>query len=180
MKETVREIEVEVLPKDGGPAHSESKLDDPLIEFIARLMDSAFKIPGTEIRFGLDPLMGLIPGLGSSISAFISLFLIVRSAQYRVPNSVLARMALNVLINAGLDSIPVLGDTLSVFFRSNALNYELLRKYANPATPASSSSRRRGTLLIVLIIAVAVPVLLLAVTGFLFLAAKLTSWVNGK
>ena len=133
----VREIEadVEVLP---GETRAGTKLgDDPFIALVARLMDEVFVIPGTNIRFGLDPLIGLLPGFGPAASAAVSLVLVALSARLRVPKIVLARMAVNVLLNAGLDAVPVVGDVLSIFFRSNTRNCELLRQHAGTAQPAS-------------------------------------------
>ena len=133
----VREVEadVEVLPRE---TRTDTKLgDDPFIALVARLMDEAFVIPGTNIRFGLDPVIGLLPGLGGTASAMVSLALIAMSARLRVPKVVLARMAANVVINAGLDALPVVGDVLTIFFRSNTRNHELLRKHAGTAQPAS-------------------------------------------
>ncbi len=129
----VREIspEVEVLPREK-PA-GRTIADDPFIALVARLMDEIFVIPGTKIRFGLDPLISLLPGLGATASAAVSLALIALSSRRRVPKIILTRMALNVLLNAGLDAVPVVGDALSIFFRSNARNYELLRKHAGTA-----------------------------------------------
>jgi hypothetical protein len=124
-----REVEFEVLGKD---APQPGPNDDPLIAFIARLMDNAFVIPGTNIRFGLDPIIGLIPALGATATSLVSVVLIALSARRGVPKIVLARMAANVLINAAIDSVPVLGDIGSIFYRSNARNYELLRKHAGP------------------------------------------------
>jgi hypothetical protein len=125
-----REVEFEVLGKD---APESGPNDDPLIALIAKLMDTAFIIPGTNIRFGLDPILGLIPALGATASAFVSIVLIALSSRRGVPKIVLARMASNVLINAAIDSVPVVGDILSIFYRSNARNYELLRKHAGTA-----------------------------------------------
>ncbi|HEV7403218.1 MAG TPA: DUF4112 domain-containing protein [Chthoniobacteraceae bacterium] len=129
----VREIEVdEVLPKGTGPAPGPGARpgDDLVAALVAKIMDSLFKIPGTNISVGLDPLIGLIPGAGSPISAFVSLMMLARSARNGVPNLILARMALNVAINAMLDAIPVVGDAASIFYRSNARNYELMLKHA--------------------------------------------------
>ena len=122
-----REVEFEVLGKD---APKGGLNDDPFIALIARLMDDIFVIPGTNIRFGLDPIIGLIPALGATASSFVSIVLIALSARRGVPKVVLARMAVNVLANATIDSVPVLGDMASVFYRSNTRNYELLRKHA--------------------------------------------------
>jgi len=125
-----REVEFEVLGKDQPGMDAK---DDPFIALIAQMMDSAFVIPGTNIRFGLDPIIGLIPALGATATSFVSLAMIALSARRGVPKVVLARMAANVLINAAIDSVPILGDVGSVFFRSNARNYELLRKHAGAA-----------------------------------------------
>ena len=137
----VREVEaeVEVLPRE---IPASAKLgDDPFIALIARLMDEVFVIPGTNIRFGLDPLIGLLPGLGPVATSAISLGLIGLSARLRVPKVVLARMAVNVLLNAGLEAIPLVGDALSIFFRSNTRNHELLRRHAGTARPTSRGDR---------------------------------------
>ena len=125
MSKLAREVEFEVLGKEKKRAN-----DDPFIAAVARLMDEIFVIPGTNIRFGLDPIIGLLPAFGATASSAISLILIALSARRGVPKIVLARMAVNVLVNAGFDAIPIVGDALSIFFRSNTKNYELLRKHA--------------------------------------------------
>ena len=132
-----REVEFEVLGKDAPQSAGGRLKDDPFIALMARLMDSVFTIPGTNIRFGLDPIIGLLPGLGTAASSAVSLVLIALSARRGVPKIVLSRMAVNVLINAAIDSVPVLGDILSIFFRSNARNYELLQKHAGFARPST-------------------------------------------
>jgi hypothetical protein len=138
-----REIEVEVIPPGAqappprasaaprGSAESHPVgADDPFLAFMAQILDTAFTIPGTKIRFGFDPIIGLLPGVGDTAMALTSLMLIWRSARHGLPRIVLARMALNVLINAAVGAIPVGGDIFSIFFRSNAMNYELFRKHA--------------------------------------------------
>jgi hypothetical protein len=137
-----REVDFEVLPKNPPPPRrtpgTADPSADPLVALIARIMDSIFTIPGTKVKFGLDPLIGLIPGFGSGASAFVSLLLIARSATHGVPNHILARMTLNVLINAILDAVPVVGDALSIFYRSNAKNYELLQRHAGTRKKATA------------------------------------------
>ena len=131
-----REVEFEVLGKEKPGMNVK---DDPFIALIAQLMDSAFVIPGTNIRFGLDPIIGLTPALGATATSFVSLAMIALCVRRGVPKVVLARMAANVLINAAIDSVPILGDVGSVFFRSNARNYELLRKHAGAARTSTAS-----------------------------------------
>jgi hypothetical protein len=126
MKPTIRSVETEVLP----PEQTAFERDERLIGFIAKLMDTAFVIPGTKIRFGLDPIIGLLPGVGDAADAVISSVLLSRGIRYGVPKIVLIRMALNVAINAAGGSIPVIGDAFSVWFKSNAMNYDLLRRHA--------------------------------------------------
>lgn len=136
-----RDVDFEVLPKNAPPRAGGARVpgrgDDPLVALISRVMDSIFTVPGTGIKFGLDPLIGLIPGFGSGASALVSLLLIARSATQGVPTHILARMVGNVLVNAILDAIPVAGDALSVFYRSNAKNYELLQKHAGTRKAAT-------------------------------------------
>jgi Domain of unknown function (DUF4112) len=132
-------VDVEVIPPPrkrpvGGQSTSEF---DSLIGFMSRLMDSLFRVPGTRVRFGLDPLVGLIPIVGSQLSACVSAALLFRSVQHRLPKIVLARMGLNIAINAVLDAVPFVGDFLSIFFKSNDLNYALLKRYAGQGKPVT-------------------------------------------
>lgn len=127
-----REVDVEVVADEPQPPSGANRRlgEDPFIAFVSKMMDTAFSIPGTNIRFGLDPIIGLLPGLGDTAGAVISTVLIFQSARYGVPRVIVGRMALNVLLNTVLGAMPVVGDAFSVFFKSNARNYELLRKHA--------------------------------------------------
>lgn len=125
-------IEVEVVSA-GGRDEPTRENPDPLFALVAKLMDNIFVIPGTGIRFGLDPLIGLIPGLGDGSSALISALLIVRGAKAGLPRIVLTRMALNVLLNTFCGAIPIVGDAFSVWFKSNQLNYALYQKHLQQA-----------------------------------------------
>ncbi len=132
MSKPARDVEFEVLGKE------KRANDDPFIAAVARLMDEMFVIPGTKIQFGLDPILSLLPAFGATASSAVSLILIALSARRGVPKIVLARMAGNVLVNAAFDAIPVVGDALSIFFRSNAKNYELLQKHARTARASTT------------------------------------------
>ena len=127
------------LSKDGLPVGG--RVDDPLVAMLAKLLDSVFRIPGTNVRFGLDPIIAMIPGMGSPIASAASLVLIARSAQYQVPRIIIARMGLNVIINALLDAIPVIGGPLSLFYRSNAKNHALLQKHAGTQQAVSGGDK---------------------------------------
>jgi hypothetical protein len=123
----------------------------------ARIFDSAFRIPGTQITFGIDPLLGLFPGIGDLASPVFSLFLLWHGARLRVPKVVLARMVLNVLIDAGVGAIPVLGDLFDFAWKANGWNLALLEKHAMPGQRASSGD----WLFVILCCAVVVVVALL-------------------
>src|SRR5438067_2685159 len=149
MPKTVREIETEVLAPNE-PDQTEFERDERFIRFVSQLMDTMFVIPGTNIRFGLDPIVGLLPGIGDSVDAIISAYLIARAARYGLPKIIVARMALNVLINTLGGALPIVGDAFSVWWKSNAMNYELLRKHA---TARRTSTRAEWVFVIVLIVA---------------------------
>ena len=109
-------------------------------EFIARLMDTVFKIPGTSIRVGVDPLLGMIPGVGDALSGLIGTSILFLAAQLGVPKIVQLRMALNILINGLISSIPGVGDLFSLWFKSNVKNANLLRRYGNATMKSSTLS----------------------------------------
>lgn len=107
---------------------------------LGELLDNAFRIPGTQIRFGLDPLIGLIPGVGDALGAGISGYLIVAAARHGAPRSVLFRMLVNVAVDLLLGLTPLVGDALDVGWRANARNARLLERYLDEPARA----RRAG------------------------------------
>jgi hypothetical protein len=132
----------------------------------ARIFDSAFRIPGTQITFGIDPLLGLFPGLGDLASPVFSLFLLWHGARLRVPKIVLARMVLNSLIDVAVGAVPVLGDLFDFAWKANAWNLALLEKHALPGQRASSGDYVFVILCgLVIVVAALVPILLLFALG---------------
>jgi hypothetical protein len=108
------------------------------VRFLADLLDQRFTIPGTSIRIGLDPILGLIPGIGDAVANIAGSAILFIAAQLNVPKIVLIRMGLNLAANALFGAIPIFGDIFSIWFRSNAKNAALLERYAG------SESRRAG------------------------------------
>jgi hypothetical protein len=94
---------------------------------LAKLLDRNFKIFG--FRFGLDPILGLIPGLGDAVSLALSIYLVWIAVQMRVPTSVISQMLVNSLFDFILGLIPVLGDVSDFVYHANSRNLELLRRY---------------------------------------------------
>jgi hypothetical protein len=115
---------VEIIPP--GALSAEEEL--ARLEWLADLMDSRFIIPGTNIRFGLDGLIGLVPGIGDVISALISFYLISRAAELGLSPWIKLRMVWNVLLDTVVGAVPVLGDAFDVGFKSNRRNIALVRR----------------------------------------------------
>lgn len=99
------------------------------LENLADWMDSRFRLPGTNIRFGLDSLLGLIPGLGDGVLALPSAYVVLAAHRLGVSPLVLARMAGNVGIDMVIGAVPVLGDLFDVGFKANRRNVALLRRH---------------------------------------------------
>jgi hypothetical protein len=110
------------------------------LDQLARVLDDIFQIPGTSIRFGLDALIGLIPGVGDLVTGVAS-FLIIFSAWERgLPRVTLARMVANVAIDTLVGSMPVVGDVFDAAWKANRKNYNLLlRAEQDPQRKASAS-----------------------------------------
>jgi hypothetical protein len=105
----------------------------------ADLLDSRFRVPGTGVRFGIDPLLSLIPGLGDLASPVFATVLIVQALQQRVPKIVVLRMVGNALLDALIGAVPVAGTVADVFWRANVRNLALLERHARPGRPPTRS-----------------------------------------
>lgn len=108
----------------GGNARSAVRL-----EALAKLMDGAFVIPGTNIRMGLDALIGFVPVVGDTLSGLISTYMIWEARQLGAPRWLIARMLANTLLDTTIGAVPVLGDAFDVMFRANMKNMALLRRH---------------------------------------------------
>jgi len=136
----------------------------------ATLMDAQFQVPGTRIRFGLDPIIGLLPGIGDVVGLLISLYVVVEAVRLGVSRRLLFAMLRNIGLEALVGLVPVLGDLLDASFKANLRNVRLLRTYVDDTIrPAPlRQSRWKQWLLLALFAALALAVLL-----FIF------SWVVG-
>ena len=104
----------------------------------ADLLDSRFRIPGTQIRFGIDPILSLVPGLGDLASPIYTMMLLAVAIRDRVPYIVLFRMLANAMLDALIGTIPIAGNVADIFWRANRLNLELLTTHARPGRPLTS------------------------------------------
>ncbi len=99
------------------------------IEALARLLDSKFTIPGMNMKFGIDSLIGLIPGIGDFLTALLGLYIIGRAAVLGGSFLLILRMLFNLLIDAILGAFPLVGDVFDLAFRSNSMNINMLIKH---------------------------------------------------
>jgi len=99
------------------------------IRKIAKLLDTAIGIPGTKIRFGLDPILGLIPGGGDLISAGISAYMIYLAARFGLKSAEIFKMIQNVVIETAIGSIPIAGDIFDAYYKANMRNLEILEQH---------------------------------------------------
>ena len=108
-------------------------LGDERLQWLEILLDEAFVIPGTRIRFGIDGIIGLIPGLGDVLAGLLSLLIPLAAWVRGVAYVTLARMLINVAIGLLVGSVPILGDAFDIYWKANRRNYRLLtRSVAQP------------------------------------------------
>jgi hypothetical protein len=137
----------------------------------ARLLDEAFRVPGTNFRIGLDALIGLVPGIGDAVGAALSSWIVLLAARAGAPRALLLRMVLNVAADALIGGVPLLGDLFDAGFKANMRNLTLLTEYLEKPGPA----RARSALFVA---AILVGVLLLT-TGAVFLAVAAVRGLAG-
>ena len=125
---------------------------------IATVLDDAIRIPGTNIRFGLDALLGLLPGAGDAVTGGVAAYAIVLAARLGAPPVVIARMAMNVLIDVATGTIPVLGDIFDVGWKSNRKNVQLLERYHTEPQQVKRGSWAMVAIMLLVILAAIVGV----------------------
>ncbi len=130
-------------------------------------MDEFIRVPGTKFKFGLDPLLGLLPGVGDTGSALVSAFALIQAARLGVPKILLTRMSLNILINELIGIVPVVGDAFSFWFKSNARNYQIIKDHT--ATPGAAARRSDWVFVIVVLALLGGIVFCGLLVSFLFL-----------
>ena len=108
---------------------------------LARLLDDLIRIPGTNIGIGLDPLIGLIPGLGDVLGGAMSSYILLVAAQEGAPTSVLVRMLGNIALDSVVGVVPVVGDLFDVGVKSNRRNVDLLERYLGSPKETKAASR---------------------------------------
>jgi Domain of unknown function (DUF4112) len=149
------------------------------LDQLSRWMDGLFRIPGIGWRFGLDAVVGLVPGIGDLATTCVSFYILASAVRYRVPKVTLLRMGLNIAVDYLLGSLPVVGDLFDAWWKSNQMNVELLKRRATVSAEDARSGRLSDWLFLLLIMLVLVALLLGTLTlAFLilrFVASNLQS-----
>lgn len=127
------------------------------------LLDSAFQVPGTKLRFGLDPILGLIPGLGDLTTPVFAALLLLHAVRMRIPRIVQLRMLINAAIDLLIGLVPVVGDLFDFGWKANVRNLALLERHAHPGLRPTTGDWIFVLLIVGVLIALAViPVMLTA------------------
>jgi len=135
---------------------------DEHLEILSHVLDDFLRIPGTPIRFGLDGIVGFIPGIGDILGGIASSIIILAACVRGVPKITVARMLLNIGIETGVGSLPVVGDLFDIWFRANRRNYALMTQaIAEPGEHTWRSWVFLGCVAAVLAGLIVLPILLL-------------------
>jgi hypothetical protein len=122
------------------PPMGDARLDD--VRVLARVLVSAVRIPGTSMRFGLDAVLGLIPGVGDVAGGVFASYVLIQAARLGAPPSVLLRMLVNVGIDSLVGTVPLIGDFFDIGWKSSTRNVALLERHVEQPGAARAASRR--------------------------------------
>jgi Domain of unknown function (DUF4112) len=145
------------------------------LDRLSHLLDGLFRIPGTSWRFGLDAIVGLIPGVGDAATSLASFYILAAGVRYRVPKVTLLRMGMNIGLDFLLGAIPGVGDLFDFAWKSNEMNMELIRKRATVKTAEEAKQGRKSDWMFVGLI---ILVLIGLLVGSVFVAVYLLKLVG--
>ena len=130
---------------------------------ISHLLDNAIPIPGTKYRFGLDPILGLLPGGGDMAGGLMSVYIVFEAMRMGVPSETIGRMGTNIVLDLLTGTVPVVGDLFDVAFKANSLNVALLEKHVAAPEPSKASDKIFAAVVIVALIALVIGMAALSV-----------------
>lgn len=139
------------------------------LETLSRYLDDLIPVPGTNWRFGLDALIGLVPNVGDTLTSLASFYILIAGVRYGVPKITLLRMAFNIGLDYLVGSIPVIGDAFDFFWKSNKQNMELIRTRATGKDQGTTGDY----IFVFAIIGVLIGILLLSIVISLFILGTL-------
>jgi hypothetical protein len=129
------------------------------LEYVAALLDDMWRIPGTHIRFGLDAVIGWVPGIGDAMAGIASCLIVFASWRRGAPRITLTRMVANILLESTIGAIPIVGDIFHIAWKANRRNYRLLlREKEQPGLNTKRDWMFLSVLLLMVIVAVGIPI----------------------
>lgn len=144
------------------------------LDRLSHLLDGLFRIPGTGWRFGLDALLGLVPGVGDTLTSLASFYILASGVRYRVPKVTLLRMGINIGLDYLVGVVPVLGDLFDAWWKSNERNVKLLRERATVSGAEAKEGRKSDWIFVGVIILILIGLLV----GSLFVAVYILKLVG--
>jgi Domain of unknown function (DUF4112) len=132
---------------------------------VTHVLDELVSVPGTPIKVGLDPVIGVIPIAGDALAALVGLWVILEASRFGMPRVVLWRMVANLVVDLGIGAIPLIGDAYDLFFRSNSRNLELFRRHA--LDPGASTRGEQAFFIGLVVLAIGLLWLLATFIGLL-------------
>jgi Domain of unknown function (DUF4112) len=133
---------------------------------VTHVLDELVSVPGTPIKVGLDPVIGVIPIAGDALAGLVGVWVILEASRFGIPRVVLGRMVANLVVDLGIGAIPLLGDVYDLFFRSNSRNLDLFRRHA--LDPGASTRGEQAFFIGLVVLAI----------GLLWLAATIIGWLG--
>jgi hypothetical protein len=133
---------------------------------VTHVLDELVSVPGTPIKVGLDPIIGVIPIAGDAVAALLGLWVILEASRFGIPRVVLGRMIANLVVDLGIGAIPLIGDVYDLLFRSNTRNLALFRRHA--LDPGASTRGEQGFFIGLVVLAI----------GLLWLVATVIGWLG--
>ncbi len=133
---------------------------------VTHVLDELVSVPGTSIKVGLDPVIGVIPIAGDALAALVGVWVILEASRFGIPRVVLGRMLANLVLDLGIGAIPLIGDAYDLFFRSNSRNLALFRRHA--LDPGASTRGEQAFFVGLLVLAI----------GLLWLVATVIGWIG--
>ncbi|HEY0377546.1 MAG TPA: DUF4112 domain-containing protein [Pyrinomonadaceae bacterium] len=173
----MRELKDKIGTLAGRAARKPEKVEvEQGLDRLSHLLDGLFRVPGTKWRFGLDALVGLIPGVGDTLTSLASFYILAAGVRYRVPKVTLLRMGINIGIDYLVGVIPGVGDLFDFVWKSNEMNMELIRKRATVSAADAKSGRKSDWIFVGVIILA----LVLLLVGTIVVGLWLVTWVINK
>jgi hypothetical protein len=173
----MRELKDKIGTLAGRAARKPEKVEvERSLDRLSHLLDGLFRIPGTKWRFGLDAIVGLIPGVGDTLTSLASFYILAAGVRYRVPKVTLLRMGMNIGIDYLVGVVPFLGDLFDFVWRSNEKNMELIRKRATVSAEEATAGKKSDWIFVGVIILA----LVLLLIGTIVVGVWILSWVINR